>query len=264
MLTVIMPMAGLGSRFAAVGETAPKPLIDVAGVPMFRLALDSVRSEEPNAKLVTIVLAEHQRRVGIADRLAHAEPSAQIAVVPELTGGSLETCLAAEPYLQPDEQVIVLDCDLVFRSPSYFESLRSIGRGQDSAAGVLVSFRSSEPRYSYAEVVDGRVTRTAEKQPISQNALIGAYGFASAEVFFTAARGIVERNLRTGNGEFYVSSVYNQLIAQGRIVRLSAAEQYWSMGTPEELKACLSDQAFLTRAQRMRAGIRETLAGAGS
>jgi dTDP-glucose pyrophosphorylase len=100
--------------------------------------------------------------------------------------------------------------------------------------------------------VGDRVVRTAEKQPISDHALIGAYGFGSARTFFAAAHEIVLRNERTGNGEFYVSSVYNHLLRQGRAIRLVDADRYWSMGTPEELRACLADPGFLAHARALR------------
>jgi len=254
MLTVIMPMAGLGARFADAGETQPKPLISVAGVPMFRLALDAVRMERPEASVVFVILAEHEKRFGLSKMLLTAAPSSQIAIVPKLTGGSLETCLSAEPYTAPDDLVVVLDCDLTFSASGYFAQLSSIEADGQKLGGMLLSFRSREPRYSYAEVVCGRVVRTVEKQPISDHALIGAYGFGSGRIFFAAAHQIVERNLRTGNGEFYVSSVYNNLIANGFLVRLAEAERYWSMGTPEELRACLTDRAFLAHAKALLGG----------
>ena len=252
MLTVLMPMAGLGSRFAAVGETVPKPLIAVAGLPMFRLALCAVRAEQPDAAVVCVVLAAHQRDFGIADRLVAADPAIQVAIVPELTGGALQTCLAAEDLVPPDDAVIVLDCDLTFQAPAYFERLRAIHTGHDPAAGVLLSFRSREPRYSFAELAGDRVLRTAEKQPISDHALIGAYGFGAARDFFATAHAIVSRNERTGNGEFYVSSAYNHLIRQGSVIRLVEASRYWSMGTPEELRACLADPDFRAHAETLR------------
>ena len=36
MLNIVVPMAGLGSRFVKAGFTDPKPFIDVAGQPMIQ------------------------------------------------------------------------------------------------------------------------------------------------------------------------------------------------------------------------------------
>lgn len=251
-LTVLMPMAGLGSRFAAAAERTPKPLIEVDGIPMFRCALESVRSVIPDVRVIGLILAEHQHTYSIADRLCAEVPEMQVITLASLTGGALETCLAARPYTDGRAPLIVLDCDLTFRAASYFKWFESVRTGYGAENGMLLSFRSGESRYSYAELVDGRVIRTVEKQPISNHALIGAYGFGTAEEFFSAAQEIVDTNLRCGNGEFYVSSAYNYLIGRGATVRLVEAEAYWSMGTPEELALCRSDPIFLEHIAELR------------
>lgn len=242
-VTILMPMAGRGSRFARSGQVLPKPLIPVCGIPMFRTALASLRRKLTDAVVVFVVLREHQEQFGIADRLRQVEPAADIVTIPAVTGGSLETCLAAASSIG-DGSLVVLDCDLTFAASAYLRRLAAMSDGGDDSAGLLLSFRSRHPRYSYAEIGDGRVIRTAEKEPVSDRALTGAYGFGQGARFVAAARDIVARNLRTGNGEYYVSSVYNQLIADGGIVRIEDVERVWSLGTPEELQAARNDPAF--------------------
>lgn len=242
-VTILMPMAGRGARFAEAGWQLPKPLIPVRGCPMFRLALASLRTTLPDANIVCVVLREHQEQFQIGARLREAEPAAEIVTIPAVTGGSLETCLAAASSIGGGA-LVVLDCDLTFAAPEYLARLEAMDAGHDASAGLLLSFRSSLPRYSYARVENGHVTATAEKQPISDRALIGAYGFGRGPVFLAAAADIVRRGQRTGNGEYYVSSVYNELIAQGGPVRIEDAARIWSVGTPEELAAAEADPAF--------------------
>ena len=247
MTTVIMPMAGLGSRFAAEGYSNPKPLIEVHSMPMFRLALASIKHVLPKVSAVCITLADHERDFGIRSAIAASEPGISDVTVPALTGGALETCLAAESAIADLSQpLVVLDCDLTFDAPGYIDLLIGMADGTVSADGILLSFRSRNPRYSYAEVLpdSDQVLRTAEKQPISDRALIGAYGFARGDRFFSLARHIVASNHRTGGGEFYVSSAYNALLEGGGSVRIADAVSYWSMGTPAELSACLADPQF--------------------
>ena len=101
---------------------------------------------------------------------------------------------------------------------------------------MLVSFESLEPRYSYAEV-DGNmiVKRTAEKEVISSHALCGAYFFSSAKGFLKAAHKLMNEPVFT-KPEYYVSLLYNYLLADGETVRLAQMEEYYSYGTPEELR----------------------------
>ena len=41
-MNIIIPMAGAGSRFAKVGYTFPKPLIDVKGKPMIQVVTENL------------------------------------------------------------------------------------------------------------------------------------------------------------------------------------------------------------------------------
>jgi dTDP-glucose pyrophosphorylase len=190
-------------------------------------------------------LAEHDARFHLADTLRQADPMAEIVTIDEPTGGTMETCLAAESSIGTGS-LIILDCDLTFASAAYESHLRDLAAGRYSADGMLLSFRSDGPQFSYAELADGRVIRTAEKQVISDRALIGSYGFSDATRFFGLAHDIVDRMLLSGNGEYYVSSAYNRLIGTGGIVRLLDVDRYWSVGTPEELRAATNDPAFHT------------------
>jgi dTDP-glucose pyrophosphorylase len=217
---------------------------------MFRLALASIRSVLTDAELVCVILGEHQDQFSLADILRDAEPRVRIATVPQVTGGALETCLAAEPLVTARSNgLIVLDCDLTFSAANYFLTMSRMDAGTDDSAGLLLSFRSRMTQFSYAACEGDLVIRTAEKQAISDRALTGAYGFGQAACFFAAARHIVEQNILTGNGEYYVSSVYNHLIDSGGKVMISDADRIWSIGTPEELHVAMQDPAFLLHLQ---------------
>ena len=134
-----------------------------------------------------------------------------------------------------------MDCDLEFRSKTYLEWVRMIlNQSADEAnGGMLVSFESTDPRYSYAEVDDNMIVkRTAEKEVISSHALCGAYFFSSAKGFLKAAHQLMDEPCFT-KPEYYVSLLYNYLLAYGETVRLATMEDYYSYGTPDELRRYL-------------------------
>ncbi|MGK5113043.1 MULTISPECIES: glycosyltransferase family 2 protein [unclassified Geodermatophilus] len=235
-LQVLMPMGGLGTRFRKVGVTTPKPLIEVQGVPMFQRAL---RSFEPWAgeKSVTVVVREDDdREFGLAQRVLAVESSASIVLLDHDTRGAVETCLEARSRLDPDQPLVIMDCDIAFDSPGYFRALQTAVEGQD-VDGLLLSFASTEPRYSFAEVgPDGLVVRTAEKQAISSDALMGVYSFPRAQVFLDAADRLMDKQIGAAMPEYYVSLVFNELIASGHRVGLVRGD-FYCFGTPEELAA---------------------------
>ncbi len=237
-LHIIMPMAGEGSRFAKAGWTTPKPLIELRGVPLFQRAIGSVALPGVEMKYSFIVRQEHIDKQHINRLIQDILPEARIFSVLKTTRGAVETCLVAEAAIDDDDAVVVMDCDLEFRSVGYNQLVsKALSLPADEAdGGALVSFESDNPRYSYALVDDGgRVLRTAEKEPISNHALCGAYFFGSGKDFKRIAHQLLDDGTH-GKAEFYVSLLYNYLLAEGKIVRLATMEEYYSYGTPEELK----------------------------
>ena len=102
-----------------------------------------------------------------------------------------------------------------------------------------MSFESDLPKYSYAEVrEDGLVKRTAEKEVISNNALGGAYFFSTGKRFKEIAHQLLNEP-EFKKPEYYVSLLYNYMLAEGEKVQLAPMEEYYSYGTPEELQQYL-------------------------
>lgn len=240
-LHIIMPMAGEGSRFLKEGWTTPKPLIKLKGVPLFMRAIGSVVVDGAPMKYSFIVRKEHIDSYHIDQQIKAILPVANVFYVEKTTRGAVETCLIAEAAISDEDSIVVMDCDLEFRSKSYIQGIKYILEQpiEKVNGGMLVSFESTEPRYSYAEVNDNMIVkRTAEKEVISNHALCGAYFFSSANGFLKAAHRLLNEPVFT-KPEYYVSLLYNYLLANGEIVRLATMEEYYSYGTPEELKRYL-------------------------
>ena len=237
-LHIIMPMAGEGSRFLKEGWTTPKPLIELDGIPLFKRAISSVAMEGITMKYSFIVRQEHIDKYSIDSQILEILPEANIFAVQQTTRGAVETCLIAKPNISDEDGVIVMDCDLEFRSKGFNQMMTEIlNQNIDTSnGGLLVSFESDNPRYSYAQTdSSNRVIRTAEKEVISNHALCGAYFFASGKLFKKVAHQLMNET-DFSKPEYYVSLLYNYILAEGLIVRVAPMEIYHSYGTPEELK----------------------------
>lgn len=246
-LHIIMPMAGEGSRFLKEGWTTPKPLIELKGTPLFQRAISSVRIEGVPMKYSFIVRQEHIDKYGIDKGIKALLPEANIFSVLKTTRGAVETCLMAESAIADEDGVVVMDCDLEFRSQRYLEIIKGalssqqsvVSSQQSELGGALVSFDSDLPKYSYAETDDkGNVIRTAEKEVISSHALCGAYFFSFGKRFKQIAHQLLNEP-EFKKPEYYVSLLYNYLLEAGEKVQLATMEEYYSYGTPEELKRYL-------------------------
>lgn len=234
-------MAGEGSRFLKEGWAIPKPLIELKGVPLFKRAVGSVTVEGVPMKYSFIVRKDHIDHYQIDQRIRHIIPEANVISVEQTTRGAVETCLMAEKLIASEEAIMVMDCDLEFRSQAFMDGIKEVLEQPSSIAngGMLVSFDSSESRYSYAETDEKMIVkRTAEKEVISKHALCGAYFFSSAKGFLKAAHRLMNEQV-FAKPEYYVSLLYNYLLSDGETVRLVKMEKYYSYGTPEELRRYL-------------------------
>lgn len=237
-LHIIMPMAGEGSRFLKEGWTTPKPLIKLHGKELFLRAIDSVRIADAPTKYSFIVRQEHIDKYRIEERIKEILPDANVFSVRQTTRGAVETCLVAQSAIASEDSIVVMDCDLEFRSRAYTQYIREIlSKDIDCVdGGILVSFDSSDAKYSYAEIDDeNNVLRTAEKEVISNHALCGAYFFSRGQGFLDAAHAMLDDRNFT-KPEFYVSLLFNTLLGNGETVKLATMEEYYSYGTPGELK----------------------------
>jgi len=229
-ITVIMPMNGLGQRFLDAGFLRPKPLIKVDGKPMFMKALESFPSNL-DIENIFVIRKNHDDQYHLAEMIKEKYSRAKIVVLESDTKGAVETCLKAESVINLDLPIIVADCDIRFISAEYITKIEN-----NNADGLLVSFRSADPRYSYAAVENGKVLRTAEKIVISDHALLGGYYFSTGELFLKLAHEFMEKPLPKNLNEYYLSHLFNILLAKNGRVEIAEADSYDIWGTPEELR----------------------------
>lgn len=236
-LQILMPMAGLGSRFAKAGFSLPKPLIPVDGMPMFKKALSSIESIKANKSYHFVIRQEHVDSQNLDKLISESLPEAIITVIPKMTEGAAETAYKAKPKLNLNDPLIIMDCDLWFKSDSYNSMVESVMDSSSDIDGGLLTFRANDPRYSYAKVnSDNIVTETAEKQVISNHAITGAYFFAKAQTFVSAAEELLAKPITDKVPEYYISLLYNILIYEGRKIQAAYVDEFRSFGTPEELE----------------------------
>ncbi len=237
-----MPMGGLGQRFRDAGFDTPKPLIDVQGVAMFQKALAAYDNYAGDKRHLFVIRKDTDDEYSLGDQIKQLLPDAQIKILDHNTRGAVETCMIAEDLIDPELPLVIMDCDITFNAPNYFEMMRQAVE-DNSYDGLLLSFDSSDPRYSFAETDEnGLVVRTAEKVAISNNALMGAYFFTRASTFLDAAHELLSRDISESMKEYYVSLIYNILIDNQKRVGL-AKGSFTSFGTPDELENYLNNNA---------------------
>lgn len=236
-LQILMPMAGAGSRFANAGYSTPKPLIEVDGHAMFMKALSSLDNISAPRKYIFVIRQEHVDKQNLDNLIRSVLPEAEVVILPEVTRGAAETALSAKNRLDPNSPLIVMDCDLWFKSQSYADMVSSCLENASDLGGGLLTFEADNPRYSYAKVDDkDLVLRTAEKKVISNHAITGAYFFANAKIFTDSAEKLMHLPINEDMPEYYMSLLYNILLDEGKKIQATYVDEFASFGTPEELQ----------------------------
>lgn len=237
-LQVVMPMAGLGTRFQAKNYTSPKPLIEVDKMPMFVKAISSLKDLNGPKEYTFIVRQEHVTSHKIDQIVKDQVPTARVIVTNEPPIGAAVDCYRAKSEVKPDDSVVFMDCDLYFRSEAYNGILKEclMNTSDQPVSGAIVCFHSQEGRYSYAKVDNGLVTETAEKKVISDYAIVGSYFFNSAKLIFDNLEKYISGQLASGAKEYYLAPIYNRYVEKGLKIKACLVDEYHSFGTPEELE----------------------------
>ena len=227
---ILIPMAGLGSRFVKEGFKVPKQIINIKDKHLIDISLDCLDYKDCN--LIFVLRDEHVYNHHMDELLQKKfGDDIKIVVLDQLTDGSVCSCLFAEEYIDNDAPLVIHTLDIEFRpvfNPHIMESL--------DADGLILTFKSNSINYSYAQLdSEGLVTKTAEKKAISPNACVGIYGFKKGSDFCKYAKEMISRNLRTKN-EFYISPLYNVLIEDGKKIVTEGVDKMHIFGTPDEYR----------------------------
>jgi NDP-sugar pyrophosphorylase family protein len=227
-----MPVAGLGSRFATVGITEPKPLIRIGNTPMVRWAADSIPFVDDD-DFVFVVRQVHVDEHDIDDRLRDIFSSAvDVVVIDYLTEGPACTTRLAAECVDESESVVITDSDHYFENEAY---CALVSGAPDDVAGAVPVFESAQEGLSYSALNGHRITRVREKERISSYANIGAYYYRKFGDFLSALERM-EATAERVNNEYYVAPTYNELIADGKTVAARECETVWSLGTPHAVE----------------------------
>lgn len=240
MLNIVVPMAGLGSRFAKAGYALPKPLIEVHGIPMIQLVINNITPARPH-RFIFICQNAHIDQFDLRRKLAHWAPGTETIGIDGVTEGAACTVLLARDMIDSGDALMIansdqfVDCSI----DAYLGDLDA--RRLD---GLIMTMWADDPKWSYAALDgNGMATEVVEKRVISNHATVGIYNFSRGADFVAAADAMIEADQRV-NGEFYVAPVYNQMIAGGARIGVhdigrEAAGMY-GLGIPADLDLFLS------------------------
>ncbi len=241
---LVIPMAGMGQRFAKEGYTLTKPLIPVSGKPMVTQATEDL----PKALHHAFVLRQDMPGYNeIALELEQLFPDTVIETIPQVTQGQACTALIglealARTTVDVQGPITFGACD---NGALYDEqAFQSLADNPDvdvivwGVRGHANAIRHPQ-MFGWIDAENGRIRRISVKTPLESPAtdpiVTGTFTFRRAEDFRRVVSQLIERDGRI-NGEFYIDSTINDAIESGLRCDLFEVDSFLSWGTPNDLR----------------------------
>lgn len=234
-MNIVIPMAGLGSRFSDAGYEDPKPLIDINGKHMIEVVINNLTPDCAH-RFIFVCQEEHVEHYGLDAIFSSSCESYELIAINGITDGAAVSVLKGRHLFDNDEALMIANSDqwVDMDIDDYLNDMSN--RELD---GSMMTMRASDPKWSYAKVDEsGFVSEVVEKVVISDEATVGIYNFARGRDYCRFSDYMIEENVRS-NGEFYVAPVYTFMAEQGLKVGVfnigAEASGMYGLGTPNDL-----------------------------
>lgn len=231
--SIIITMAGRGSRFVKEGYSQPKYQIEVNGRNLFQWSLLSLSRFTKNAKWFFVTLEDHAIVSFLKEQCGlMGVVDFEVVELPSVTSGQAESALRAAELCDSDSSCLIYNIDTHFTP-------ESLGPDDMKGDGCVPCFDMPGDHWSFVKLgPDGCAREIREKKRISNMCSVGLYWFAKAEMFIEAYRAMYGTNDMLEAGETYIAPLYNHLVNEGYCVTapMIPVDAVTPLGTPEEVK----------------------------
>lgn len=238
---LLMPMAGIGSRFIQKGYKTAKPLIQVSGEEMYIKAIKDL----PRMDTIKIITREDiiEKRENFPN-LNKKIGKVNTKFLKNITEGQACTCLKAmeDKDINLEKPLMISACDMgIIYDRDKYQSLFT-SKDIDILVWGCKSFpgASKNPNmYSWIYEKGKFISNISVKKnlfsPMKDNVLIGTFTFKKAKYFLKSVEHCIANGKKI-NGEYYVDDVINYSIKLGMKVALFPVNYFVCWGTPDELE----------------------------
>jgi NDP-sugar pyrophosphorylase family protein len=232
-MNILIPMAGLASRFTNEGFKLPKPLIKVNGLTLIE---HTIKTLDLNGRYIFVTrdFGNEEYNTQLSNLLKEICPGCVEIKLNHTTKGSVETCMQALEYIDNDDELIITNCDqrTEWESSEFIDFIKN-----KNIDGCVVTYSSNNPKNSFCQVDSNNdIIQIVEKNLISNIALIGLHYWRKGKYFVDSAQ-LLMKDLIDSPKEPYVSETYNYLIKSGLKIKPYHFHnnEYVALGTPEDL-----------------------------
>lgn len=240
-LNLVIPAAGMGSRFRATGISTPKPLIPILGIPMIGWVIANFKLE-PEDEIWIISRKEDEIPEHLSSLLPGLTNPIHFIEIDEVTDGAATTLQYALRRIPSQETVLCANSDQYVTGDiqTFVDMVRS-----KATEGQILTMAANGNKWSYIRRDrDDRVVEVVEKVQVSDEATVGVYGWRTAQDASLSIEKMKFERFKV-NGEYYVAPSYTFLIAKGGVVSTHnvgrVETEVHGLGTPEDLELFLNN-----------------------
>ncbi|MCC6818433.1 MAG: glycosyltransferase family 2 protein [Bacteroidia bacterium] len=246
-MKIVIPMSGLGKRFADAGYKDIKPLIEVNGKPIIEWVVNLFPGDND---FIFICRNEHLENTPVRDVLNRIAPNGKIIGIDGHKFGPVYAVAQVFNLIDDDDQVIVNYCD--FYQDWDFEDFKAWTNTTrcDGAVPCYTGFHPHllHPKNLYAScqvdealnMIEIREKYSFEVDKMKAYHSGGTYYFSKGSSVKKYFQMMMDEDISL-NGEYYVSLVYNLLNRDGLNVKIyDKVPHFCQWGTPEDLEEYLT------------------------
>lgn len=232
-MTIVITMAGFGTRFKKAGYTVPKYQIVVHKKSLFEWSMESLAAfRRPEDVYLFIVRKEDQSADFIREKCGiMGIDKCQIIELQDMTDGQATTAMLGAEYWEKESPLLIYNIDT-------FVEAGEMRPEQFCGDGFIPCFCGEGDHWSFVRLGSKeKAEEVREKVRISDYCTLGAYYFKTGGLYEKLYQEYYSEDSNMEKGEKYIAPLYNYLIQKGGEVRISVVDagSVHVLGTPEEL-----------------------------
>lgn len=238
-MTIVITMAGLGSRFKKAGYQVPKYMIEAHKKTLFEWSMLSLSGfyEKENTYIFIVRKEDNASSFIYVKCMKMNLKQIHVIELDYLTDGQATTAMLGKEYWNQESELMIYNID------TYVEE-GEMKASQIAGDGFIPCFHAPGEHWSFVKLnEEEKAIEVREKERISDHCTLGAYYFRSCRLYEELYNEYYSSNENLEKGEKYVAPLYNYLISKGGDVRISSVDfnKVHVLGTPEELQVFIDN-----------------------
>jgi NDP-sugar pyrophosphorylase family protein len=234
MINILIPLGGKSDFFNSAEYLYPRSLIEISGKTMIQRVIENY-AEIDNKHFIFVVNQDDCDSYHLDSILRLLTDSkCDIVKLSGQTRGAVCSALMAVEMINNNNPLIIANGDQLIESPlgditNFFQ--------KEKFDAAVITFESVHPKWSYVRTDEkNKVVESAEKRPLSKNAIAGFYYFANGQDFVNASMLSIAKDAHV-NEVFYIAPVLNELVLAGKNIGHHVIEpaMYHSFYSPAKI-----------------------------